>query len=132
MKVSAIINSTHDIHHTAVETEGKRTTVSIAPKTTGPGSSVNGAELLCLSIATCFCNDLYREAAKRAIPVSGVAVTVSAEFGAEGEPGTNFQYNARVSSTASPADIEKLILDVDRIAEIHGTLRKGVRIELHL
>lgn len=130
MKVSASLVSQLDVHISTVQTDGSLKQISIAPKSSGLGSSVNGAELLLLSIATCFCNDIYREAQKRNMNVSGVEVTVTADFGAEGEPGTNFQYTANVISDAAPADIQDLIEHVDRIAEIHGTLRKGVNIIL--
>ncbi|MBS1545276.1 MAG: OsmC family protein [Bacteroidetes bacterium] len=130
MKVSANILSGFDLHKTTVQTDGSLKQISIAPKSSGLGSSVNGAELLLLSIATCFCNDIYREAQKRNLKVSGVEVTVTADFGAEGEPGTNFQYSVNVISTDSPEDIQDLIHHVDKIAEIHGTLRKGVSITL--
>jgi len=95
------------------------------------GSSINGGELLLLSLATCFCNDIYREAAKKNISVSGVEVGFTGEFGGEGEPGFNFQYKAKVISTAPAEDVDALILHTDQIAEIHNTLRKGINITLH-
>ena len=48
----------------------------------GFGSSATGGELLCLALATCFCNDFYRKAEKQAITVIRVEVEVKAEFGA--------------------------------------------------
>ena len=60
--------------------------ISIASKDDGFGLAVNGGELLFLSIATCFCNDLYREAAKRDQKIDSMEVTVSGTFGKEGEP----------------------------------------------
>ena len=89
-----------------------------------------GGELLLLSLATCFCNDIYREASNRNITVSGVEVEFTGEFGAEGESGSNFTYTANVMSDAPPADIEALINYTDQIAEIHNTLRKGLSITL--
>ena len=130
MKISAKIKSEFDIHKTIVQTNNSSKEISIAPKQSGLGSSINGAELLLLSIATCFCNDIYREAAKRNIIVSGVEVTASAEFGAEGEPGSNFQYSTKLTSDSPLSEIEDLIKYVDKIAEIHGTLRSGTSITL--
>jgi uncharacterized OsmC-like protein len=56
--------------------------------------------LLFLALATCFCNDIYREAAKR-LKVQSVEVIVSGEFGGEGEPGSNIEYKAKIESDGS-------------------------------
>jgi uncharacterized OsmC-like protein len=130
MKISAIVKNTFGNHSVAVETNQHKQTLSIASKPSGFGSSVNGGELLMLALATCFCNDIYREAGKRNITVSGVEVTVTGEFDAEGEPGTDFQYKAHVISDAPAAAIEELINYTDRVAEIHNTLRKGISVSL--
>ncbi|QIP11832.1 OsmC family protein [Spirosoma aureum] len=130
MKISASIKSTFNHQETVVQTNESATTIQISTKSSGFGSSINGGELLLLSLATCFCNDIYREAGKRNIAVSGVEVLVTGEFGAEGEPGSNFTYKANVVSEAPPAEIEELILYTDRIAEVHNTLRKGLSITL--
>ncbi|WP_332369742.1 OsmC family protein [Spirosoma telluris] len=87
-------------------------------------------ELLLLSLATCFCNDIYREAGKRNLVVSGVEVVFTGEFGADGEPGSNFTYTTNVTSDAPAAEIEALIKHTDQIAEVHNTLRKGLSIRL--
>ena len=130
MTISASIKSELNQHAVVVQTNDAAKDMQIAPKPTGFGSSINGGEFLLLSLATCFCNDLYREAARRNIPVSGVEVAFSADFGAEGEPGTNFRYTAVVQSDAPPSDIEALIQHTDQVAEIHNTLRKGVSVTL--
>ena len=130
MKVSASIDNTIHVHQVTVETNDARKQITIASKSDGFGSSINGAELLLLSIATCFCNDIYREAQKRKIVIQGVNVVATGEFGAEGEPGTNFQYKTEVKSTASDIEIAELIKHVDAIAEIHQTLRNGIDVKL--
>lgn len=130
MKISASIKSSFNHQQTLVQTNDVAKEMTIAVKSSGFGSSVNGGELLLLSLATCFCNDIYREAAKKNIKVSGVEVVFTGEFGAEGEPGSNFQYQANVISSAPAEDIKALILHTDRIAEIHNTLRKGLTITL--
>lgn len=130
MTLSASINSEFGHHAVVVQTNDSANEMNIAPKPSGFGSSINGGELLMLSLATCFCNDIYREAAKRNITVSGVDVVVTGEFGADGEPGSNFTYTAHVKSAAPPAEIDELIRHTDRIAEIHNTLRQGVQITL--
>jgi len=113
-----------------MQTEDIAKRITIPVKPTGYGSAVNGGELLLLALAVCFCNDLYREAAKRKIAVSAVAVACTAEFGEDGEPGRDFRYTARVSADASPEVIEELIRATDRLAEVHNTLRKGISITL--
>ena len=130
MNISATIKNTASNNEVSVSTEGNLKTMTIPGKPTG-GSAINGGELLFLSLATCFCNDLYREAARRAMKLEGVEVIVSGEFGKEGEAGFNIQYQAYVqSSESTPQQIAGLIRDVDQVAEIHNTLRKGVSVTL--
>lgn len=130
MKVAAHIKSELNVHEITVQTNESEKEITIAPKATGYGSSVNGAELLLLSLATCYCNDIYREANKRNIIVSGVEVKFDGDFGADGEPGSNFQYSVQLTSDAPKEVIDELIDATDKIAEIHTTLRKGIAITL--
>jgi organic hydroperoxide reductase OsmC/OhrA len=67
MKIAARVSNTPSGHNVEVETEGCKQSISIAPKSVGQGSKVNGGELLFAALATCVCNDLYREAAKRVL-----------------------------------------------------------------
>ncbi|MBD2755132.1 OsmC family protein [Spirosoma validum] len=130
MKMSASIKSELNRHEVVVQTNDSAKEMQISVKPSGFGSSINGGELLLLSLATCFCNDIYREAGKRNMNVSGVEILVTGEFGAEGEPGSNFTYKANVTADASSEEIEDLINHIDRVAEIHNTLRKGLSITL--
>lgn len=130
MKISAKVSSKLNQHRVEVKTNDTTREVHIPPKTSGYGSSVNGGELLMLALATCFCNDIYREAAKKNIEVTGVEVDFTSEFGQDGEPGSNFSYRANVISDAPAEVIKELIEHTDRIAEIHNTLRKGLDIKL--
>lgn len=130
MKISASIKSTFNQHEVIVQTNDTAKEMQITVKASGYGSSVNGGELLMLSLATCFCNDIYREADRRKIPIFSVEVEVTGDFGAEGEPGSNFKYKANVAADASRQEISDLINHVDQIAEIHNTLRKGIDITL--
>lgn len=130
MKISASIKSQFNQHETIVQTDGSAKEINISPKPSGFGSSINGGELLLLALATCFCNDIYREASKRNMAVSRVDVVCTGEFGAEGEPGSNFTYTANVIADAPPSEIEDLINYIDRIAEVHNTLRQGINITL--
>jgi uncharacterized OsmC-like protein len=130
MEISATINNSLHQNEVTVQTDGDTKIITIASKAGGYGSYVNGAELLLLSLATCFCNDIYREAKKRNISVSEVKVECTGEFGKEGEPGSNFQYKAHVLADAAAEEIEELIKYTDGIAEIHNTLRKGISVTL--
>lgn len=130
MKVSASIKSNINHHQVVVQSDDVAKAIQVSPKASGYGSSVNGGELLLLSLATCFCNDLYRQACKRNITVSGVEVLLKGELIAEGEPGTNFTNSAKESSNAPDAEIQDLIASTDRVAEIHYTLRKGIPVLL--
>lgn len=130
MLFSASVKSKFNQHEVEVQTNADGKTISIAPKANGYGSSVNGGELLLLALATCFCNDIYREANKRNITVSSVEVICTGEFGAEGEPGSNFKYRVNVVADASAKEIEDMVNYVDSIAEVHNTLRRGVDVKL--
>lgn len=130
MKIFASIKSQFNQQETLVQTNGVEKEMQISVKSSGFGSSINGGELLLLSLATCFCNDIYREAGKRNLIVSGVEVEFTGEFDGDGESGSNFQYTARVISDEPATEIETLIAHTDQIAEIHNTLRKGLSITL--
>ncbi|MDJ1495380.1 OsmC family protein [Cytophagaceae bacterium DM2B3-1] len=131
MIISATIRNSNQENDITVSTNTNTREVSIPGKTDGRGSSVNGGELLFLALATCFCNDVYREAARREMQIELVEVTVSGEFGKEGEAGSNITYTATIqSSNSSSEQIKDLILHVDKVAEIHNTLRKGVSVSL--
>ncbi|HTI61320.1 OsmC family protein [Mucilaginibacter sp.] len=130
MKISASIKSALNKHDVSVQTNDSAKEINIAVRSSGFGSSINGGELLMLSLATCFCNDIYREAAKRNIEVTGVEVEFMSEFGAEGEPGSDFHYRATVLSDAPDEEVQALIAHTDQVAEIHNTLRKGLTVKL--
>ena len=123
MKVSAKVQNSEGQHHVTLRTNDNVHSLAIPPKPTGFGSSANGGELLFLALATCYCNDIYREAAKRGLKVEHVEVEVEGEFGAEGEPARNVSYRAKVTAQASEAQIRELMSHSDRVAEIQNTLR---------
>ncbi|HWB90863.1 MAG TPA: OsmC family protein [Puia sp.] len=130
MKISAKIASGRNQQEVVVQTNDAAKSIALPTKPSGFGSAVNGGELLLLALATCYCNDIYREAGKRNIPVSGVEVECTGDFGAEGEPGDNFRYQVTITSDAPAETIEELIRTTDKVAEVHNTLRKGVSVSL--
>jgi len=130
MKVFAKIKNSLNTNELVVTTKDKSKVISVPVKASGYGSAVSGGEFLLASLAACYCNDIYREAAKRNINVSEVTVEVTGNFDAEGEPGTNFEYKPVIKSTASAEQLRELIAHTDQVAEIHKTLRKGVSIGL--
>jgi uncharacterized OsmC-like protein len=82
------------------------------------------------ALATCFCNDLYREAAKRGIEVQVVDVDVSGTFGNPGEPARDISYRVQVQADLPKATIDDLIRSTDSLTEIQNTLRAGCTIRL--
>jgi uncharacterized OsmC-like protein len=130
MRIRANVQNSSGNHQVLLQTNDERHDITIAPKSNGFGSSVNGGELLFLALATCYCNDIYREAAKRGITVEHVEVTVEGNFQAEGASATDVCYQAKVTAHASEEEIRLLMLDTDQVAEIQNTLRTPTPITL--
>ena len=130
MRIAARVENSKDDHQVTLQTNDNVHSIAIPPKPTGSGSSANGAELLFLALATCYCNDIYREAAKRNIHVERVEVEVNGDFGSEGEPARNVKYQAKVFAQASEEEIRDLMKYTDTVAEIQNTLRIGTPVDL--
>lgn len=130
MEISATVKNAENRHEVTVRTETASQLLAIPAKSTGKGSAVNGGELLMLALATCYCNDLYREAARLNIPIDGVEVEASAEFPGVGLVATNISYRARVSSSADASTIADLLRQTDAVAEVHNTIRTGAAVAL--
>lgn len=129
MEISASVTSQAGAHQVSVRTgDASGRELAVAPKP-GGGSAVNGGEFLMLALATCYCNDLYREAARLQIALMSVEVEAVAEFAGVGLAATNVRYRARVQSPADPARIEQLLRETDAVAEVHNTLRAGVAVQ---
>jgi uncharacterized OsmC-like protein len=118
MKVNARIQNGEGRHDVTFCTNDNSQSLAILPKPSGFGSSVNGGELLFLALATCYCNDIYREAARRGIKVTNVEVEANGEFDKEGDPAKNVTYKTKVTANANEEEISKLIKQTDRVAEI--------------
>ncbi|MCI0576756.1 MAG: OsmC family protein [Chloroflexi bacterium] len=130
MKISAHVQNSEGNHQVTLRTNDNVHSIHIPPKPTGFGSSANGGEVLFLALATCYGNDIYREAARRGIKVERVEVEVKGDFGAEGEPARNVTYRARVVAQASEAELRELMNYTDQVAEIQNTLRVGTPVKL--
>ena len=131
MKISARVENSEGQHHVSLTTNDNSHSIVIPPRATGFGSSANGGELLFLALATCYCNDIYREAVKRNIKVEKVEVEVSGDFGTEGEPAKNVTYRAKVHAQGADTEIHKLMEHTDKVAEIQNTLRVETPVALN-
>ena len=125
LQISAHVTNAGPDHSATVATNGRTQAVVIPARPDGPGSSLTGGELLCLALATCYCNDLYREARRRGISLHLVAVEVSSTFHARGEPASGITYRARIEGDASDAELRALLEETDAVAEVQNTLRQG-------
>ena len=123
MKYSARVANSKDNHQVTLQVGASVHSINIASRETGFGSSVSGGELSFLALATCYCNDLYREATKKNINVQSVEVDVEGDFPAAGEPARNVVYRAKVKADADEQEIRELMKFTDTVVEIQNTLR---------
>ena len=130
MEITAVVRSSRTGHGVVVRTGGTSQPVAVPRKSDGNGSAVNGGEFLMLALATCYCNDLYREAERLGLTLDGVEVEASAEFPGIGLAATNVRYRARVSSGATATQVAELLRQTDAVAEVHNTVRAGVPVTL--
>lgn len=125
MHISALVKNARGFHDVNVATAGSNKGLSIPGRHGGSGSSINGGEFLMLAVATCYCNDLYREAARLGISIESCEVEASADFEGVGLAAKNIRYRAQVASSASDAEVARLLRETDAVAEVHNTLRAG-------
>lgn len=130
MKIQAsVVNRNHD-HTAVVLTDGNEKRIPIPARESGQGSSVSGGELLFLALATCFCNDIYREAAALGIDIAEIEVAVNGEFGGPGDSASNVSYRSRVTGDASEDELVALMRHTDTVAEIQNSLRRDIAVPL--
>lgn len=129
MEISAHVRNAPDAHSVSVSTAGRTQSLGVSARPVGRGSSVNGGELLVAALATCYCNDLYREADRLGIDITACEVVAIARFGGTGQAATSVTYAARVQSEAPAEEVERLLAETDRLAEVHNTLRRGCPVE---
>src|SRR6188474_819251 len=128
MRITARVQNSAPSHEVVVSTAGTQQALAVPVKSSGSGSAVKGGEFLMLALATCYCNDLYREAAKLGVKLDQVRVQASAEFPGIGLAAADITYHAEVSSPACEDEIEKLLRQTDAVAEVHNTVRTGVQV----
>src|ERR1051325_2301951 len=133
MLISATVENRFQRHQVSLRTSGKSHAIDIPPRPSGLGSAANGGELLCLAMATCYCNDIYREPAKpgfevaagevqgaaawgAAVAAGGVEAPPAAESGAEVAPAGRLSYRFVVRAKAAEASIRDLIAHTHTVA----------------
>ena len=117
---------------TALGEAGPFTLVTDRPTAAGGGGlGFNGGQLLYLSIAACWSNDLYREAATMGIELDGVEITVDGDFPARGSGSTPILVEVVVRSSAPEARVRALIAEVERVAEIPRAIRDATAIRVN-
>ena len=130
MKIIATVKNAGTLHHAAVGSPGGQRRIDVPAKASGHGSAVSGGEFLMLALATCYCNDIFREAARLQIDVRGVEVVASPEFNGVGLAATNVTYQARVQADAPSEKLEQLLKETDAVAEVHNTVRAPIAVTL--
>jgi len=128
MRISAHLRNSAATHEVTLRTGAHAQSLAVAAKATGGGSAVNGGEFLMLALATCYCNDLYREAATRGLAIEAVEVEASAEFAAPGLAASDIRYRARIESSAPAEALDALLRETDAVAEVHNTVRAGLAV----
>jgi organic hydroperoxide reductase OsmC/OhrA len=129
MQIAAVVVDTPTSHDVSIRTGTDDRPLAVPARSAGRGSSVNGGEFLMLALATCYCNDVFREAARMAIPVDRVEVEACADFPGIGLAATNIRYRATIGSEAPDDRIAQLLARTDAVAEVHNTMRAGVPVE---
>jgi organic hydroperoxide reductase OsmC/OhrA len=131
MEIAALVRSSARRHDVSLRSgDAAARAFAVPAKPDGGGSAVNGGEFLLLALATCFCNDLYREAARLGIALDGVEVEARANFPGVGLAATDIRYRARVDSPAPATAVAELLRRTDAVAEVHNTVRAGVPVDL--
>ena len=129
--------------HIEVETrnvDGQVTSLGIAEPFTlvvdrpteggGRGLGFNGGQLVYLAVAGCISNDLFRDARAAGIELSSVRVKVSGNFVGEPAVSDEIHYEVEVAGNAPDDQLRALVDQVDEIAEIPNSLRRGTHVRL--
>lgn len=129
--IKAEVKNSENTHQITLTTNNNSHSITVSPKDGGFGSKANGGEMLFLALATCYCNDIYREAAKQHITIKSVEIEVEGDFEpTAGAIAENVVYRVKVDSDASEKAILELMNHTDTVAEVQNTLRQGVQVVL--
>lgn len=131
MNIIAKLISTDNGRRVSLRRDGETQDLSIPFGSPGSATGTSGGEYLLLALATCYSNDLYREADKRGITVEQLEVEVEIHFGVEGEPARNAVYRVRLIADAPEQQLREMMNYTDRMAEIQNTLRLGIPVILN-
>lgn len=113
---------------TALGSAGSFTLVVDRPlEAGGGGKGFNGGQLLYLAVAGCISNDLFREAPRFGVELDAVRVKVEGDFSGSPLVSDAITYDVELSGSG---DLEALVREVDRIAEIPNSLRRGTTVSL--
>jgi uncharacterized OsmC-like protein len=96
----------------------------------GRGLGFNGGQLLNLAVAGCVSNDLVREAARRGLVLTRVAVRVRSDYVGDPAVSTPIEVDVELAGDADEATLRELVAHVDAIAEIPNSLRHGTEVRL--
>jgi putative redox protein len=129
-QMSVHIRSAHEGNFSVGWTGQHSLVIDRSPADGGQGMGFNGGQLLLLAIGACYANDVFREALGRDLDVVGIRVVVECDWGGDPVRAHNIAVSTRVEADASEDEIMDLIQHVDRIAEVHNTLRNGADVEL--
>ena len=88
----------------------------------GGGRGFNGGPLLYLAVAGCISNDLFRDAPRFGVDLDSVRVTVDGDFSGDPAVSDAIAYDVELSGRG---DLDALVREVDRIAEIPNTIRQA-------
>ncbi len=105
-------------------------TIDRSEKAGGMGIGFSGGELLLLAIGGCYVNDIYREAAKADMVVTGVHVDVEADWGGDPVRAQNVTFAVKVEAEAPEEKILELIKHTDAVAEIPNSLRFRTQVSM--
>lgn len=130
MQISASLINKKNVNAVVLKTDTHTHSISIPPQKNGFGSSAGGGELLFLALASCYCNDIYREAGRQGIEIESVEIEVEGELDSDNLSESNILYSASVKAKAKREVIIELINLTDKVTEIHKTLRAGVPVTL--
>ena len=131
MNITAKFVSIDHDRRISISREGKTQEVTNLILPTGASLGTAGAEYLLLALVTSYSSILYREADKRGIGVEQLEVDVEGRFGVEGEPARSIVYRVILIADAPEQQLRELVNYVDRMAEIHNTLRLGLPVTLN-